>query len=149
MALSTDVVKAKSLAIMAHNGQVDKAGDAYILHPCRVAENVSTPAEKVVAWLHDVVEDTGITLGTIRVMFGEDTAKAVDAITHRKGESYEDYVARAKENEVAKAVKIADLIDNSNLTRLKKIGEKDILRVMKYCRALAFMLDIDLGEETN
>lgn len=143
MTYSTDVEKAIDLATVAHDGAVDKAGAAYILHPMRVASRMDSPEEKVVAWLHDVVEDTGITIDTIRKMFGSDTAEAVDAITHRKGESWANYLTRVKGNKIATAVKVSDLLDNSNLSRLPKVTSKDVKRQAKYNRALFYLMDVD------
>lgn len=143
MAYSIDVAKAKALAAMVHAGAKDKAGDPYIHHPERVASRLEKPEEKVVAWLHDVVEDTDTTVDDIADMFGADTAAAVDAVTHREDESWSDYLARAKANPIARAVKIADLIDNSNLSRLAVVTARDVERAAKYNRALYFMMEID------
>ena len=140
---STDVELAREIATEAHNGMKDKAGVDYILHPGRVADRVSSPEAKVVAWLHDVVEDTRFTIESLASIFGPTTAKAVDAITHREGEKWSDYLIRVKGNEISKEVKIADLIDNSNLGRLKEIKKKDLDRVAKYHRALIFLMDIE------
>ena len=143
MAYSTDVQGAIEIATIAHDGAVDKAGAPYIEHPRRVAARMGSDEEKVVAWLHDVVEDTGVTLDFIWEKFGEDTAAALDAITHRKGESWADYLWRAKSNPVAKAVKISDLIDNSNLSRFETVKPKDVARQAKYNRALYFLMEVD------
>ena len=140
---SVEVEKAEALARSVHAGQVDKAGVDYIGHPERVAVRMETPEEKVVAWLHDTVEDTGITLEDIGREFGFETAVAVDAVTHRNGESWSRYLCRVKGNEIARKVKIADLIDNSNLSRLPVVKEKDIIRQAKYNRALYFLMDVD------
>lgn len=143
MAYSVEISKAKSLACTAHAGQVDKAGADYIGHPERVAARMDTPEEKVVAWLHDVVEDTRFTLKYIEREFGVNTAAAVDAVTHRKNESWANYLCRVKGNEIARKVKIADLIDNSNLSRLPVVKAKDIERQAKYNRALYFLMEVD------
>ena len=143
MAYSVEVEKAETIARTAHAGQVDKAGMYYAGHPERVAARMDKPEEKVVAWLHDVVEDTGFTLEDIDREFGFETAVAVDAVTHRKGESWSSYLCRVKGNEIARKVKIADLIDNSNLSRLPVVKEKDIIRQAKYNRALYFLMDVD------
>ena len=143
MGYSTDVKMASYISESAHRGAVDKAGAPYIRHPERVASRMETDEEKVVAWLHDVVEDTDITLETIRSLFGNETADAVDAITHRKGEMWSDYLIRVKGNPISKTVKISDLIDNSNLSRLPNVTAKDIKRVAKYHRALMFLMDVD------
>lgn len=143
MSYSTDVDRAIAVATTAHSGAVDKAGEPYIQHPERVANRLPTPAEKVVAWLHDVVEDTDVTIDKIRELFGNDTAESVSAITHGADESWSDYLSRVKKDPVAKAVKIADLIDNSNLGRLKQIKPNDVIRQGKYNRALMFLMDIE------
>ena len=143
MPYSTNVERAGALASLAHAGAVDKAGAPYIEHPARVAARMNTPEEKVVAWLHDVVEDTDTTLDEIRVHFGAETAEALDAITHREGEPWADYLMRVKAHPIARAVKIADLIDNSNLSRLPVVKPKDVKRQAKYNRALYFLMDVD------
>lgn len=143
MALSCDVDLARKIAEKAHDRAVDKAGAMYILHPMRVADRLNTPEEKVVGWLHDVVEDTNVTLSDIREKFGAETAEAVDAITHRKGESWSDYLSRVKGNAIATSVKISDLTDNLNLSRLPTITTKDVIRSEKYVRALRFLMELD------
>lgn len=143
MALSTNVEKAKEIATKAHAGAVDKAGAPYIEHPARVASRMNDDACRVVAWLHDVVEDTNITISMIEDLFGADTADALDHITHRKEEPWADYLVRVKAHPIARMVKIADLIDNSNLSRLPIVTAKDIARQAKYNRALYFLTDAD------
>lgn len=106
--------KALEFASRKHAGQKRTTGDNYIIHPIRVSQGVFTPTQKVIALLHDTVEDTGTTLEEIELNFGEDVAVAVDALTHRKGESYADYIQRVKNNEDAIAVKLADIADNLN-----------------------------------
>ena len=141
MAYSTDVEKAMNLAREAHKGAPDKAGAPYINHPERVAGRLKKPEEKVVGWLHDTVEDTDVTLARIEAEFGPETAAAVDAVSRRKGESWADYLVRVKANPVAKAVKISDLIDNSNLSRIPHVTLKDVKRQKKYNRALFFLME--------
>ena len=136
MAYSTDVEAAKALATRAHSGQTDKAGLPYITHPERVAGRLDTPEEQVVGWLHDTVEDTEVTLTDISSQFGPETAAAVDAISRREGETWNAYLDRVQENPVARAVKISDLIDNSNLGRIPVITIKDVKRQAKYNKAL-------------
>ena len=143
MGYSTDVKLAEEIAREAHAGAVDKAGVAYIDHPRRVAERLEAPEEKVVGWLHDVVEDTTLTLTDIAMHFGPDTADAVDAITHRTGESWADYLFRVKENPMATKVKISDLIDNVSLSRIPVVTAKDVRRSEKYIRALYFLMELD------
>ena len=141
--LSRDVDTAKAWAEKWHQGQLDKAGKPYVTHPARVAGRLEEPEAQVVGWLHDTVEDTALTLKAVEAQFGAETAAAVDALTHREGEAWEVYLERVKENPVARAVKISDLIDNSNLSRIPRITMRDVLRQARYNRALQALLGED------
>ena len=137
MIYSTKTKLAMQLAYRAHAGQTDKAGWPYFHHPLHIAEQMKDEASTIVALLHDVVEDTDYKLEDIRSMgFGDDVTDALSLLTHEKSAPYFDYVAKIKENPIAKAVKLADLKHNSDLTRLDKIGEKDLARVEKYRKAI-------------
>ena len=116
-----DVRRAQALAVDAHREQVDQAGLPYIEHPTRVVGHLENPTaeEATVAWLHDVVEDTSVTLKDIENDFGSRVAEAVDAITCRPDESKLDYYARVKLNPIALTVKAADLADNTDPKRLQ------------------------------
>lgn len=138
--LSSDTATAKLWAERQHQGQVDKSGAPYINHPARVADRLDTPEEKVVGWLHDTVEDTGLTLQEIEDQFGPETAAAVDAVSRREDESWEHYLQRVKLNQTARKVKISDLIDNSNLSRLQTVTFKDVKRQEKYNLALQYLM---------
>ena len=124
-----------SYAKEKHAGQVDKAGVEYINHPLAVMESVESEDEKIVAVLHDTVEDTDATIEEIKELFGETVARAVECLTHRKCEDYFDYVSRVKENEIARKVKLADLRHNMTLSRLTEVTDKDIQRLRKYEKA--------------
>ena len=139
--LSRDVRTAQSWAEKRHEGQVDKSGKPYVEHPARVAGRMEMPEEQVVGWLHDTVEDTGLSLEEVERQFGPETAAAVDAVSRRDGEAWEDYLERVKQNPTARAVKISDLIDNSNLSRLDRVTMKDVRRQEKYNRALQFLME--------
>ena len=141
MAYSTDIEAAKALATKAHEGQTDKAGLPYITHPERVASRLTTPEAKVVGWLHDTVEDTNISVLEIAERFGSETAAAVDAISRREGEAWSDYIDRVAINPVARQVKISDLIDNSNLSRIPHVTMKDVKRQARYNKALNKLLE--------
>ena len=141
MAYSTDIEAAKALATKAHSGQSDKAGLPYITHPARVAERLESPEVKVVGWLHDTVEDTALTVADISNQFGPETAAAVEAVSRRDGEAWEDYIDRVAANPVARAVKISDLIDNSNLGRIPRVTLKDVKRQARYNNALKRLLE--------
>ncbi|WP_455485032.1 GTP pyrophosphokinase [Gemella sp.] len=132
--------KAYGIAKKAHLGQIDKAGEDYIKHPEKVASFVSSDEEKSVAYLHDVIEDTELTLEDLREYgFSEEVLKAVDVITKKKGQDYQTYLNSVKENKLARVVKLADLRHNSDLTRLINITEKDVERREKYQKAIDFL----------
>jgi (p)ppGpp synthase/HD superfamily hydrolase len=132
---------AVSIAKEAHKGQKDKAGADYILHPLRVADRCSDMEEKIVAVLHDVIEDTNINENyLLEKGFPENIVNAVLAISRKKEESYEDFVKRVKLNPISRKVKIHDLEDNLDLRRLDFITEKDVERINKYLKAYRFLL---------
>lgn len=132
--------KAYEIAKKAHLGQIDKAGEDYIKHPEKVASFVSSDEEKSVAYLHDVIEDTELTLEDLREYgFSEEVLKAVDVITKKRGQDYQTYLNSVKENKLARVVKLADLRHNSDLTRLINITEKDVERREKYQKAIDFL----------
>jgi (p)ppGpp synthase/HD superfamily hydrolase len=134
--------RAIALAAQKHAGDVDKAGAPYILHPIRVMLGVETLEEKMAAVLHDVVEDTDVTLADLAAEgFPPAVVRAVDALTKRKGEDYMDFVRRAGADPVARRVKLADLADNMDLSRLPNPGDVDHARVEKYRRARALLLE--------
>jgi (p)ppGpp synthase/HD superfamily hydrolase len=145
----TNIEFAQEFARRAHRGQTDKAGVDYIRHPMAVAEKVYTDDAKVVALLHDVLEDTEVSEATIRAMFGGTIADAVVALTRRPGEPYMDFVARAKENPIARVVKIADIEHNSDLSRLKTVTKEDLDRTEKYRKALKFLREDDRRQESG
>ncbi len=128
--------QAISLAAQVHEGQLDKAGEAYILHPLRVMLRLETIEERRVAVLHDVVEDSGVTLDTLRRKgLPEEEVLAVAALTRGEGETYEAFIERAGRNGLARRVKLADLADNSDRSRLRVIGPEEEARLAKYRRA--------------
>jgi len=128
--------KALQIAAMAHEGQKDKAGAPYILHPLRVMLAVDGETAKIVAVLHDVIEDTPVTIDDLRKAgFGEEVVSAVLCVTHQKDETYAGYVVRCKKNEIARQVKIADLADNCRPDRIILRPQKidaDLARLRKY-----------------
>lgn len=135
-----DYEKLHSLAVdiakKAHEGQVDKAGKPYILHPIRVAEMCNDVRQKIVAILHDTIEDTYVTPEYLKIKgFDDEIINAVLAVTRRKGESYEEFIERCNCNVIGKMVKINDLKDNLDITRLDSISEKDIARINKYLKS--------------
>lgn len=139
--LYTDLTKkALCLCFAAHKEQRDKSGLPYVFHPFHLAEQMDDELSTVVALLHDVVEDSDYTLSDLRDMgFPREVTDAVALMTHDKSVPYLDYVARIKDNPVARKVKLADLRHNSDLTRLDAVGEEALRRVEKYRTAIALL----------
>ena len=132
------------LAANAHKGQKDRNDEPYIMHPVRVMAQLWGHDERMVAILHDVVEDTPVTLDDLRKAgYPDRIVEAVDAISRRKdaGESFSQYIQRVRKNPLATKVKIADLNDNANLDRLPKVEAFDLKRLDRYNRALQYLLD--------
>ena len=125
--------KAIQCAIQAHAGQTDKAGTPYILHPLRIMMKMGNELEMITAVLHDVVEDTPLTLADLRAEgFSEEIIAAVDHLTRREGEDYDLFIDRVRHNPTAVRVKLADLEDNMDIRRLENLTERDIQRIKKY-----------------
>lgn len=138
--MNNDIETALELALKTHRGQTDKAGKAYIMHPIRVASEFKEDDLVIVSLLHDVVEDTDVKITEIESLFGKNIALAVDGVTRREGETYDDFIYRCSQNRLSRLVKMADLKDNMDLTRLETVGEKDLARVEKYKKALDYLL---------
>lgn len=129
--------RAIAIAAKAHEGQVDKAGAPYVLHPLRMMLRLSNTDERITAVLHDVVEDTGVSLEKLRAEgFSERVLEAVDSVTRRSEESYEAFVLRAASNPIGRRVKLIDLQDNSDLSRIAQPTAHDYERIEKYSRAI-------------
>jgi len=130
--------RAIAIAVEGHSGQVDKAGEPYILHPLRVMLSCATEDERIVGVLHDVVEDCpGWTFERLREEgFSDTVLAALEAVTHREGETYEAFVERAAANPVGLRVKLGDLRDNCDMTRISTPTERDRARIEKYRRAI-------------
>lgn len=132
--------RAIAVATKAHEGQFDKGGVAYILHPLRVMARVTTPEQRIVAVLHDVLEDTPVTLSDLaREGFPLKILAAVLALSRRDGESYEAFVMRLGVDPLARQVKLADLADNSDLSRIPSPGPADLARLSRYQQASAYL----------
>ncbi len=132
------------LATNAHKGQKDRNDEPYIMHPIRVMAQLWRHDERMVAVLHDVIEDTSVTLDDLRKAgYTDRIVDAVDAISRRKdaGESFSQYIQRVKKNPLATKVKIADLRDNSNLDRLPKVEAHDLRRLDRYNRAMQYLIN--------
>lgn len=115
--------EAMKIAYNAHHGQVDTGGIPYIFHPYHLAEQMKDEYTTCVALLHDVVEDTDVRIEELAKIFPREVVDAIALMTHQKDEPYLEYVARIKDNPIAKAVKLADLQHNSDETRLENADE--------------------------
>jgi len=150
-----DLLQAINLALLAHGSQLDKAGMPYILHPLYVMGQVDSTDAKIVAVLHDVIEDTAVTFVYNRIcelvgislwgttyFFEDKILHALEAITHRKGETNIQYWTRVKANPLALTVKLADIAHNSSEGRLAALpkGEQERLRA-KYHMAREYLLE--------
>lgn len=130
------------VARRAHGDAVNpKTGEVYLTHPAHVAAQVSGDAAKAVAWLHDVVEDTDVTLDDLRAAgLSEEVVRGVDAMTHRPGEEYLAFVRRAASDPLGRVVKEADVRHNLDLGRIPDPTERDLERVRtKYLPALRIL----------
>ena len=137
--------KAIEIASLAHAGVLDKQGQPYILHPLRVMLNVRGLVAQVVAVLHDVVEDTDVTLEDLRnAGFSEEILAALALVTHRREVSYADYVIGCKPNNVAREVKLSDLSENTKLDRALMRADRfadDTSRMQRYILSYQFLKD--------
>lgn len=133
--------RAIAIAAEGHAGQVDKAGQPYILHPIRVMLRVSGESERIAAILHDVVEDTPVTLDQLlEEGFSKEVVDAVDALTKRPGENRIDAAHRAAANPIARVVKLADNAENMDLSRISNPTQKDYDRLEEYKRVREILL---------
>ena len=113
--------KALKIAYAAHDGQTDKAGMPYIFHPYHLAEQMDDEISVCVALLHDVAEDTAVTLESLAEIFPQEVMEPLRLLTHKKGDDYLEYVKALKQNPTAKKVKLADLAHNSDQSRFSGI----------------------------
>ena len=136
------IEKSLHIALRAYAGKTDKAGREYIHHPLRVMAKMKTDVEMSVALLHDVIEDSDITAEQLLAEgIPAEVVEAVVCLSKTENEDYHDFVARAKKNELAARVKIADIEDNIDVLRLPTLNEYDLARVQKYHRAWQFLND--------
>ena len=133
--------RAIEIAVEAHKGQLDKGGNPYILHPLRVMMSVDLELEKIVAVLHDVVEDSNWTFEALLAEgFSIEVIDALKSVTKKSdNEDYDSFIQRAIGNPIGRKVKIADLRDNLDVTRIPELGEKDLQRINKYKKALKIL----------
>ena len=135
--------KAIQIAVKAHSGQTDKAGAAYIFHPIRVANRCKTDEERIVALLHDTIEDTEVTAEYLLMEgFPHNIVDAILSVTRNDDEIYDDFIKRCRLNPSGRQVKLHDLEDNLDVTRLPQIIEEDLPRLNKYLKAYKFLLSL-------
>lgn len=138
--------KAMKIAYAAHAGQADKTGVPYIYHPMHLAESMTDEKAVITALLHDVAEDTDITIDDLaREGFHADILTALTLLTHNPSEEYMDYISRLSTCPLARKVKLADLRHNSDVTRLDAIDEKTARRLEKYRRAIQLLEAVERG----
>ena len=135
------IKKAFELANNLHRGQVDKSGQPYIDHLIEVANQVESVEAVMVALLHDVMEDQGVTRRfLVNQGFPNEVIEAISLLT-KTDDDYMSYIQRIKQNPLAKIVKIADMRHNSDLSRLTSVSEKDIARKEKYLKSIELLQD--------
>jgi (p)ppGpp synthase/HD superfamily hydrolase len=134
---------ARDIAEKAHAGQFDKAGEPYFKHPLFVASLLESDDEKAVAFLHDVIEDTAVTIEELSTVFPPHIVEAVRTLTRKSTENYADYILRVKQNQLATAVKLADLTHNMDLNRIIAPTEVDLARIEKYKKAYSILTESD------
>jgi len=135
--------QAISIASLAHEGQLDKGGEPYILHPLRVMMKLKDEKQRIIAVLHDIIEDTKLTdQDLLNQGLDYELVNHILTLTRRKNESYDDYIDRISQDELAINVKLADLEDNMNMSRIKNPTGKDYDRMVKYGNARDKLINI-------
>ena len=129
--------RAIAIALRAHQGQTDRSGNPYILHPLHLMDQMDSEFERMAAVLHDVVEDTEVTLADLEAAgFPQQVTEAVRLLTHDKSAvSYQEYVRRLRHNDLARKIKLADLEHNMDIRRTVPVEEGDLPRLRKYQEA--------------
>jgi (p)ppGpp synthase/HD superfamily hydrolase len=138
--MPSQMEKALKIALDAHSGQTDRYGAPYILHPLRVMMRVRTETEKIVAILHDIIEDSSWTGDMLlKEGFSQFVVSSVEALSKKPGEDYMDYIRKTTTNEVSIQVKLADLSDNLDLNRCSEVNADDIQRFNRYLKARSYL----------
>jgi (p)ppGpp synthase/HD superfamily hydrolase len=133
--------KAIEIALNAHGGQLDKSGEAYVLHPLRVMLSLSDETDRICAVLHDVVEDSDMTLSDLKTLgFSREVVDTVGLLTRRRNESYDDYISRVLLSDRAARIKLMDLKDNMSRTPFDKGNPSYEERTARYSRARSRIL---------
>lgn len=131
------IERAIEIALLAHKGQKDKSGVEYILHPLRIMERGKTEVEKICGVLHDVVEDSDWTIDDLKNEgFSEEVISVIKCLTKEtENENYDEFIERVAKDPIAVKVKLNDLLDNMDITRLNELTDQDLHRLNKYLRA--------------
>lgn len=141
MVSNLHVQKAIEIAVKYHSNQVDKSGDIYILHPLRVMSKMDTHEERIIAVLHDILEDTIITEDYLLSIFPVDIVEDIKLLSKINGESYEVFITRIQKSERASKIKLVDIEDNLSYTRITKLTEEHRSRLVnKYTNAKRLLL---------
>lgn len=140
-----------AIAADVHKFQKDRSGESYILHPLRMMMRMQTDEERMVAILHDVIEDSSAddkwdVERLVNAGISEKVAEAVDCLSKKEGESYEEFIERGSVNPLARKIKLADLEDNMNILRLNEVGTKDLERLQKYHKAYKYLKKVESGK---
>ncbi len=131
------IERAIAIAATAHEGKIDKGGTPYVFHPLRLMMRMATIEERIVAVLHDVVEDSAIKFEDLeKEGFSSAVLEALESVTRRASESYDEFVLRAAANPIGRRVKLVDLEDNCDISRIPAPTEQDYARIEKYRRAI-------------
>ena len=135
--IMSNLATALLIAAQAHNGQTRRNNLPYLLHPFRVMLRMGSEEEMIIAILHDVIEDTDVTIDDLRAQgFNEDILEAIDLLTKKDGVDYAAYLETVAANPLARRVKIADLCDNMNVREIPDLQESDLKRLDKHHKAL-------------
>ncbi len=131
-----EYTRAFIIMLRAHYGQKDKGGNFYFLHPLRVSMDVKSKSSKIVALLHDTLEDSNkYTIDDFTFLDDEQSA-ALLLLSHKESDDYFEYIDKIKSNKIAREVKMSDLKDNMNLKRIANPTAKDFRRIEKYKMAM-------------
>ncbi|MCA9403041.1 MAG: GTP pyrophosphokinase [Candidatus Omnitrophica bacterium] len=137
-----DLQRAIAIAVEAHRDQTRRNGSPYVLHPLRVMLSFEDETRRIIGVLHDVVEDSDWSLDDLREEgFAAEVVAAVDALTKREGEDYQEYLDRLETDALARSVKLADLRDNMNVIELPVVREQDTQRLNRYRQAYQLLSD--------
>ena len=136
--------EAMKLMFEKHKSQLDKSGLPYVHHPLHVAEQMKDENTTIVALLHDVIEDTDMTIEQLEPYdFPKEAIEALRLMTHEKGLDYFDYIKRLSKNPIARKVKLADLEHNMDLSRLNRITEENKKRIEKYQKSHQYLEELE------